>query len=107
MQYGNDSSSAGVLRASVREQLQHVLRSLDEREQDILCRYYGLDGRECVTLEAIGQHMGVTRERILLETLEEILPKVNKVVADTETSKNLLPFLPLNQFQQAAELKKP
>ena len=49
----------------------------------------------------------VTRERILLETLEEILPKVNKVVADTETSKNLLPFLPLNQFQQAAELKKP
>ena len=49
----------------------------------------------------------VTRERILLETMEEILPKVNKVVADTETSRNLLPFLPLNQFQQAAELKKP
>ena len=49
----------------------------------------------------------VTRERILLETMEEILPKVNKVIADTEMSKNMLPFLPLNQLQQAAEPKKP
>ena len=49
----------------------------------------------------------VTRERILLETMEEILPKVNKVIADTEMSKNMLPILPLNQLQQAAEPKKP
>ena len=49
----------------------------------------------------------VTRERILLETMEEVLPKVNKVVADVEMGKNMLPFLPLNQLQQAAEPKKP
>ena len=49
----------------------------------------------------------VTRERILLDTMEEILPKVNKVIADPEMGKNMLPFLPLNQLQQAAEPKRP
>ena len=57
--------------------------------------------------EEYKQAKEVTRERILLETMEEILPKVNKVIADTEMSKNMLPFLPLNQLQQAAEPKKP
>ena len=39
----------------------------------------------------------VTRERILLETMASILPKVNKVIADKEVGGNVLPFLPLGQ----------
>ena len=37
----------------------------------------------------------ITRERILLETMASILPKVNKVIADKEVGGNVLPFLPL------------
>ena len=44
----------------------------------------------------------VTRERIMLETMEVIMPKVNKVIADEQVGKNLLPFLPLNELQKAA-----
>ena len=39
----------------------------------------------------------ITRERILLETMASILPKVNKVIADKEVGGNVLPFLPLGQ----------
>ena len=39
----------------------------------------------------------ITRERILLETMASVLPKVNKVIADKELGGNVLPFLPLSQ----------
>ena len=39
----------------------------------------------------------ITRERILLETMASILPKVNKVIADKELGGNVLPFLPIGQ----------
>jgi len=39
----------------------------------------------------------ITRERILLETMADILPKVNKVIADKELGGNVLPFLPIGQ----------
>ena len=42
----------------------------------------------------------ITRERILLETMASILPKVNKVIADKEVGGNVLPFLPLGQTME-------
>ena len=39
----------------------------------------------------------ITRERILLETMASILPKVNKVIADKAVGGNVLPFLPIGQ----------
>ena len=38
--------------------------SLNEREIDILCRYYGLEGRVRHSLAEIGRIYKVTRERI-------------------------------------------
>ena len=39
----------------------------------------------------------ITRERILLETMASVLPKVNKVIADKDLGGYVLPFLPLSQ----------
>ena len=39
----------------------------------------------------------ITRDRILLETMASILPKVNKVIADKSVGGNVLPFLPIGQ----------
>ena len=39
----------------------------------------------------------ITRERILLETMASVLPKVNKIIADKEVGGNVLPFLPIGQ----------
>jgi RNA polymerase primary sigma factor len=52
----SDKNISGILRALIGE--------LPEREVQILVRRFGLDGEEEQTLEEIGQHFGVTRERI-------------------------------------------
>ncbi len=41
-----------------------LFAALSDREFDVLCRRYGLEGRRKQTLEDVGDDLGVTRERI-------------------------------------------
>ena len=59
-----ESPDAGVMRDSARLELESVLESLEDREQRIIRLYFGLDGKEALTLEEIGSLIGVTRERV-------------------------------------------
>jgi RNA polymerase primary sigma factor len=47
-----------------REQIEHVLASLDGREQRVLRLRFGLDDGHARTLEEVGKEFGLTRERI-------------------------------------------
>ena len=40
------------------------LEMLDEREEQIIKDYFGLVGSDTMTLQEIGEDMGVTRERV-------------------------------------------
>lgn len=53
-----------ALKADVYEQIERALGALDERERIILSLRFGLGGQEPETLEEIGAHFGLTRERI-------------------------------------------
>ena len=44
--------------------LKKCLGILDEREDYIIRCYFGLDGNEYITLQEIGVHLGLTRERV-------------------------------------------
>jgi RNA polymerase primary sigma factor len=46
------------------ESIDEVLETLKEREAKILRLYFGLEGKEPMTLEEIGGLMGITRERV-------------------------------------------
>ncbi len=46
------------------ESIEEVLSTLKEREAKILRLYFGLDGKEPMTLEEIGSMLGITRERV-------------------------------------------
>ena len=48
------------------EEVMHILSTngFDDRERYILIRRLGLDGGEAETLECIGSHLGLTRERV-------------------------------------------
>jgi len=59
-----ESPDASIIRDSAREQLESVLGGLEAREQRIIRLYFGLDGKEALTLEEIGSLIGVTRERV-------------------------------------------
>jgi RNA polymerase primary sigma factor/RNA polymerase sigma factor len=46
-------------------QIGKILEKLDEREQTIIIRRFGLDhGREPLTLKEVGDELGVTKERV-------------------------------------------
>ena len=49
---------------ALKNNVEEALSTLKPREAKILRLYYGLDGEEAMTLEEIGQQLGVTRERV-------------------------------------------
>ena len=51
-------------REMLREQMQDILDSLSEREREVLALRFGLKDGEAKTLEEVGRHFGVTRERV-------------------------------------------
>ncbi len=59
-----ESADAVLLAGTLREDLARALAILPDRQQTILVRRFGLDGQEPWTLDQIGAHFGVTRERI-------------------------------------------
>ena len=46
------------------EEMAHYLKTLDEREQVILQRRFGLNGLAAESLEEVGARLGITRERV-------------------------------------------
>lgn len=63
------------------ESLERCLSELNEKQQEVLSRRFGLKGFERQTLEEVGHAVGLTRERVrqiqmnALKTLREILEK--------------------------------
>ena len=60
----DDDPFAEVEAGLLQEQLHAVLDTLSEREATIIAMRFGLDDGEPKTLDQIGKHVGVTRERI-------------------------------------------
>lgn len=54
------------------KRLQELIETLDERERRILRMRYGLDDGRAMTLKAIGERIGLTRERVRQMELEAI-----------------------------------
>ena len=79
----------------LREQLEEVLETLTIREKRVLELRFGLEDGRSRTLEEVGQHFGVTRERIrqieakALRKLrhpsrcKKVRPKADKVLRST------------------------
>lgn len=58
------SADHALMSATLRDDLDRALEVLNERERLILVRRFGLDNCEAWTLDEIGAHFGLTRERI-------------------------------------------
>lgn len=54
-----------------------LIEPLSERSKDVVIRRFGLDGTEGQTLEAIGQHYNITRERVR-QIVNQAVKKIRK-----------------------------
>ncbi|MDQ3191025.1 MAG: RNA polymerase sigma factor RpoD/SigA [Bacteroidota bacterium] len=59
-----DSPEKGLLKDSLRTEIDRALATLTCREADIVKYYYGLGGEYAMTLEEIGEKFELTRERV-------------------------------------------
>ncbi len=68
LDYLPDTQNAGpdekTFERALTDSIQEVLSTLKEREARILRLYFGLEGKDPMTLEEIGGMMGITRERV-------------------------------------------
>jgi RNA polymerase primary sigma factor len=60
----NPGPDAETFERALTQSIEEVLGSLREREAKILRLYFGLEGPEPMTLEEIGEKLGITRERV-------------------------------------------
>jgi RNA polymerase primary sigma factor len=66
-----------MMRSSVEGMLMNMLSTLNEREQEIIKLYFGLEGTETHTLEEIGEKLHLTRERVR-QIKEKCLERLKK-----------------------------
>ncbi len=52
-----------MINESLSREIDRALSTLTERERDIVKYFFGINGQE-MTLEEIGEHFGLTRERV-------------------------------------------
>ncbi|HEX9641615.1 MAG TPA: sigma-70 family RNA polymerase sigma factor, partial [Candidatus Krumholzibacteria bacterium] len=67
----------------LRQQLEAAMERLSLREKDIVVRYYGLGGEESTSLEAIGDDINLSRERVR-QIRNDALRKMRHAVAGSK-----------------------
>lgn len=69
-----------------------------------LNRAQGETNRFLATLKEYNQAKDVISKRIYIETLEEILPNMEKIIIDGKGGERLLPYLPLDRLHKTASV---
>ena len=59
-----ESPDHALLVETTHQMIKHSLAALTQREKEVLELRYGLEGAEPITLEKIGRHLDLTRERV-------------------------------------------
>lgn len=88
-----------------RGEAQQLLQGAQAYRQEVVNRAQGDANRFNSVYQAYAVSKDVTVKRIYLETLEEVLQGVNKVIVDSTSGSGVVPYLPLPEIQkrQAAE----
>ena len=73
---------------SLRTEIERSLETLIEREADVVRMYFGLGGRQAMTLEEIGETFDLTRERV-----RQIKEKAIRRLKHTSRSKVLMTYM--------------
>lgn len=87
----NDDSGSPEMRLldeSLRNEIERSLKTLKQREADVVRYYFGLSGEQALTLEEIGEKLELTRERV-----RQIKEKAIRRLRHTTRCKQLQSYL--------------
>ncbi|MBB4287712.1 FtsH protease activity modulator HflK [Roseospira goensis] len=97
------SNEAEAYRNSIipqaRGEAERLLQESEAYREEIVNRAQGDASRFDSVYQAYSQAKDVTTQRIYLETMEEVLANVNKVIIGTEGGSGVVPYLPLPELQ--------
>lgn len=79
---------SSLMSHSLSVEVQRALSTLTAREADVLRLYFGLDNNNSMTLEEIGEHFSLTRERV-----RQIKEKATRRLRHTARSRTLKTYL--------------
>ena len=77
-----------IIKSSIEQQIRQALNELDKREADVLKLRFGIEGDDPLTLQEIGDRLGLTRERI-----RQIEQKAMEKLARSQKIKQLRGYL--------------
>ena len=82
-----------------------IVQQAEAYKKEIVARSEGDANRFNSILSSYKNNEDVTKNRIYLETLEEILQNANKVIIDTKQGSGVLPYLPLPEIKKKEKSK--
>ena len=85
-----------------RGKAESIIREAEAYKEERIKRSQGDTEKFLAILKEYEKAKEVTRKRLYLETMEEILPGMKKFIVGGQAGKNLLPFLPLGEVGKTA-----
>lgn len=82
-----------------RGQAQQMVLESEGYKQEVIARAEGEASRFSAVYNEFKQAKDVTKKRIYLETMEEILQGMNKIIIDGKGSQGVVPYLPLPELK--------
>jgi RNA polymerase primary sigma factor len=83
-----ETPDSDLMHDSLRKEVQRALATLTQREADVISYYFGLNGKQALTLEEIGHKYNLTRERV-----RQIKEKATRRLRHSSRSSALKPYL--------------
>ncbi|RMF11350.1 MAG: FtsH protease activity modulator HflK [Alphaproteobacteria bacterium] len=77
-----------------------MLQEAEAYREQVIARADGEASRFLAVYEAYKQAKDVTRQRIYLETMEQILKGMSKIIVDDKAGTGVVPYLPLPEVQK-------
>jgi membrane protease subunit HflK len=81
---------------------QQMILDAEAYKQEVVARAQGEASRFSAVYEEFKQARDVTKKRMYLETMEQILAGMNKVIVDGKSAQGVVPYLPLKELKPAA-----
>jgi membrane protease subunit HflK len=88
----------------VRGKVEMILREAEGYREEKIRRARGETQKFLQVLGAYQEAKEITKKRLVLETLEEVLPQMEKIILENETGTAVLPFLPLGKGEKQSDL---